>query len=135
MNREIKFRAKRTDGLGWAYGYFVKTPITTEFSCEGQFLDTGATSKGRYCIIEDMVAHEVDSETVGQSTALKDKNKVVIYEGDIIELKEKSKSFASGKYDLFSVKWLETGFEYKIRMSLEHSEVIGNIYDNKELLE
>src|ERR1041385_5775693 len=83
--RQIKFRAKRTDGRGWAYGYFVKTPITAEFNdCHGAFFDSSSAEKtewaGRYCIVTDWgVAHEVDRNTLGQHTGIRD-----IYEGDII---------------------------------------------------
>lgn len=81
--REIKFRAKRKDNGRWAYGHLVKTPITTEFNCDGQFLDSGGS--GRWCIVQDGVAHEVDVNTVGQFTGHKDRIDNKIYEGDIVQ--------------------------------------------------
>jgi uncharacterized phage protein (TIGR01671 family) len=77
--RQIKFKGKRTDGQGWAYGYYVKTPITAEFVADGNFLDSG---KGRHCIVQNGVAHEIDPETLGMLVL--SRNGVDIYEGDIV---------------------------------------------------
>lgn len=136
--REIKFRAKRIDDLGWAYGYLVKTPITAEFfAYDGQYFDSGW--EGRYCIVtEHGVAHEIDIKTVGQYTGLKDKNGE-IYEGDILRT---IKQYTNDDGDLLPekeetqvVKWKEegcfVGFCVRDKYQLE---VIGNIYENPELI-
>lgn len=71
-----------------------------------------------------------------QSTGLKDKNGVEIYEGDIVK----------NIYDeIYVVKWFDAGFhlEEKYNGGFDYSElhfgdnkkVIGNIYENPELLE
>ena len=57
----LKYKAKRIDNGELVYGYYVKTPITAEFECDGQFFDSG---KGRHCIIQDCVAHEIDIKTI-----------------------------------------------------------------------
>jgi uncharacterized phage protein (TIGR01671 family) len=135
MNREIKFRGLIIDSKEWVYGYFVKTPITTEFDCDGQFLDSGI---GRYCIIQDMVAHEVDINTVGQDTGLLDKNGKEIYEGDRLRhlIRHLNGTIGVVEYDRAGftvIEKREEGGKTWNALNDPQWEIIGNIYQNPEL--
>lgn len=62
-----------------------------------------------------------------QYTGLKDKNGIEIYEGDILK---------GGIYLSYEVKWDYEDCGWNISSGVQHHyEVIGNIYENQELLE
>lgn len=73
---------------------------------------------------------EIEQENfiVMQYTGLKDKNRVEIYEGDIVVEGYK------GKYGTYEVKWDKIGFNLGSEDGRDY-EVIGSIYENPELLE
>lgn len=76
-------------------------------------------------------SEEVDPSTICQCIGLKDKNGKLIWENDIMKYQWE------GKIRIDVVKYEPPIFSYKnvIRWSLYQDEVIGNIFDNKELLE
>lgn len=86
------------------------------------------------------------AEKVMQYTGLKDKNEKEIYEGDIIQSVMcicGKNSCTSHSKDVFTVEWdeFQTGF-YPFNQQYEsdnfksagNKEIIGNIYENPELL-
>ena len=76
---------------------------------------------------------EVEPETIGQYTGLTDKNGKKIFEGDIMQLC--SACYPCLVYwDGKSWAWKQNGKRREIDLTREKMEVIGNIYDNPELV-
>lgn len=131
--REILFRGKQVDNGEWIKGFLTKSRNIEE-----------KPALLKPCIDYEekgvMMSSIVDPSTVGQFTGLADKNGNKIFEGDIL-------IFYNGEeFSNYEVIWF--GNAYKVLMEgemeiqddldlffCEHSEVIGNIHDNPELLE
>lgn len=86
------------------------------------------------------IEHELDKVVLMQSTGLKDKNGVDVYQGDIIRCTrgcpheviwlEKYGGTFFGGMPAWYLSGLSNGYSWTGR-----EEVIGNIYENSELLE
>lgn len=85
-------------------------------------------------LIFDEWMKNIDNTVLMQSTGLKDKNGKLIYEGDIVKT---SKGVANVEYDntyaYFGLTNFLTVFSFD-KFINEEIEVIGNIYENPELI-
>lgn len=123
--REIKFRGKRTDTGEWVYGDLQHVQrINTKEEAE----QSGRRTKPAVRIAN----YDVDEETIGQYTGLKDKNGREIYGGDTLRWL---------KY-LVQVGWCEGAFidchmdsnRLLSNHALNMYTITGNIHENPELL-
>lgn len=134
--RENLFKAKKWDNGEWIEGYFVKIKDVTEHN----LILTGELFKGAYT---DFIGYEVDPETLCQFTGLYDKNGNKIWENDILMAHLDESYPEDTTYE--TIEWGVAGWvtheansvdrQYLDEFDLEHFEVVGNIFDNKELLQ
>lgn len=133
MNREILFKAKRKDGGKWVEGYYEK-----RFDVDGSEQHFIFLSKS-YTVWEYA---EIAQDTLCQYTGLTDKNGKKIWENDICEM------VYNGVVYVYVVVWDKTELDFKGTNGKENYgrnfeylgcceeiEVIGNIFDNPELME
>ena len=122
--REILFRGEQADSGKWVYG-FISGLNDDEYGIPMTMNDTEGLC--------DIIVNPI---TVGQYTGLTEKNGRRIFEGDILHA-------AQGN---FVVRWSESicsfvaGEKERMRPCMNSGtmnccEVIGNIFDNPELLE
>ena len=125
--REILFRGKRVYNGAWLAGDLLANKY----------------ERPNICPIGDVNCYPVIPETIGQYTGMKDKNGEKIFEGDIVKY--------STTCEIFTVAWHGSFAEFVISelqkpnkatrgskdmyLVNRYCEVIGNIYDNPELLE
>ena len=122
MMREILFRGKF--GNEWKYGFLSIEP-------------KGLVIKEPYKNESSNVWH-IDADTVGQYTDLTDKNGTKIFEGDIVKYGDTVHNVVFEQrngtaYFGLVYSTLET-LSFGYYQDLKQIEVIGNIYDNPELL-
>jgi len=133
MNREILFRGKRVDNGEWVEGFYCPRPYS-HFPCEPSIFPIATIDKEWYGI-------EVILETVGQFTGLTDKNGVKIFEGDIVTVENPNISddeYGIVKFDndgaMFIVEFDTFTVDFGNNIDGNQCEIIGNIFDNPELL-
>ena len=157
--REILFRGKRIYDGKWVEGGILQTENWASiFVCKDY---PGSLNEAPYSDVEEI---DVIPETVGQFTGLLDKNGIKIFEGDILKCHDNPKDLVKVVFGEFGVVDTDTecpvdtviGWHYEVIPTDElstvepfclsmpltksyieycHMEVIGNIYDNPELLE
>jgi len=127
--REIKFRAwdKKENKI-----------VYPEFIVENNYgVLIPAFLRDDYCydcyIDEHLNYNKQDDIVIMQYIGMKDKNDRDIYEGDIIKHSGGEVGVAKFKDGCFGVELLNGDF--LICVPFEHHSVIGNIYENPELLE
>lgn len=117
--REIKFRGKTADGR-WVYG-------DLEYNrAKNKAIIHVYTENGDY-----YRQHTVNPETVGQYIGIKDENGQEIYEGDIVYWKSQY-GFEHNQTVYYDSSY--GGFSPIDIFTNNKCKVIGNIYDNPELL-
>lgn len=125
--REIKFRGFSKTLNKWIIGvpYFSEGNwwILVDENTKSDDIGTGS--------------YFVDKNSIGQYTGLKDKNGIEIYEGDIVKTKNSLYKVIYDKCCFWGIDEMGKYPIYQIKhyiMEDEIFEVIGNIYENPELL-
>ena len=149
MNDRYLYRAKRCDTGEWVEGFYFCMEHT-DCRHTHHFIMPLGTDLSLGTPIEKIQV-EVDSSTICQCTGLKDKNGKLIWENDIVHngnyfvvkwnlscarfdfALNNSHNIPVGRWEPMIIDWKNSDFkEYRNNIDFE---VIGNIFDNPELLE
>jgi uncharacterized phage protein (TIGR01671 family) len=129
MDRVIIFRGKRIDNGEWVYGD-LENPRIKDTALIHCYRNDGNYDR----------QHKVEIESVGQFTGCLDKNGTEIYEGDVVRVdisrfdsRIKNHRYTKSKVEWCQDEFLLSGVDIPVHFR-SRVEVIGNIYDNPELL-
>lgn len=147
MNREILFKAKRKDNGEWVEGYYIYhikrtiCPLGDSVKPEDEQHVIMQDGFSDWNMPRNTVVYEIDPDTLCQYTGLTDKNGKKIWENDIVE--ERHRGVITMRYHvLWDFK--ETSWMFETKSSARYGiyainqrkfEVVGNIFDNPDLLE
>lgn len=158
MNDRYLYKAKRTDTGEWVEGCLLIDYITGQYFIHQHGNSVNESNKVGEEGCLQFLAFEVNPLTICQYTGLTDKNGKKIWENDIIEFEDTGEEgyeykegfdfknrarvvFEEGRWqftDFLSDNSgvMEEMYQHDEFMSIwEYVEVIGNIFDNPELLE
>ena len=132
MNDRYLFKAKRLDNGEWVQGYYVKgldmydKEVHLMFEPNTMFYSSGETD-GWYKVVPS---------TICQCTGLKDKNGKLIWENDIVKINNSKVNvlITFRDFEIICTIPSEKYYKYRLEYDTEY-EVVGNIFDNPELLE
>lgn len=143
MSRGILFKAKRIDNGEWVEGYYVKTRLGTDIKPSDVIFVPFKINRN-----EEWGWIKIDPETLCQYTGLTDKNGKKIWENDIVKCKKYicgnfgdyciEVGYVEMKHGAFGLHRIKNDAYYRpFKDWLEdyEYEVVGNIFDNPELLE
>lgn len=123
--KDILFKAKRIDNEEWVEGSYLYCKKATTVSFRNE----------HYILVFDgygVAYHEIDKDTICQYTGLTDKNGNKIWENDIVN------GIFNWYKGVYVIKWNddEAGYSFPNIASInkDEYEVIGNIFDNPELI-
>lgn len=135
MEDRYLFKAKRLDNGEWEIGSIIALPdgkFEIANKCENPPDSDPMWGK---CVI----THIVDPSTICQCTGLKDKNGKLIWENDVIRCNYET-SIVKWEKSEWRIKWIDEAvwrrdLDYWVNESKREVNVVGNIFDNPELLE
>jgi len=128
MEDRYLFRGKRIDNGEWVEGY-LSYPFCTKKGNESYYF-YAKDSLGFFCRCV------VDASTICQCTGLKDKNGKLIWENDIVKINNSKVNTVITFRDFEIICTIPNEKYYKHRLEYDTEyEVIGNKFDNPELLE
>lgn len=137
MEERYLFKAKRIDNGEWVQGCYV---YDIDRDCSESLNEFAHRIRPLYA---QAYAEPIDPSTICQCTGLKDKNGKLIWENDIMVAHLDEDSPEDETY--IRILWRGSGFYSKEKgsedmlqineLDQEYFEVIGNIFDDKDLFE
>jgi hypothetical protein len=126
--REIRFRVWDNLNKKWLLGY--EYPNLGGFSMMGEVMMSGEYS----AMLNSFSLQDWDEIRIMQYTGLNDKNGTPIYEGDLLKSPFFEDRYVPVIWDSFHAQFTIGGAEFNVEVKPENIEVLGNIYENENLL-